>query len=459
MSSEKRYAAMLQVQRAYFESGATKDYAFRRAMLLRLREAIKAWEERLLAAVKADLAKPEFEAFSSEIGILYMEISHALKNLRRWMRPEKVRVEAVHWPGSARIYKDPYGSALIISPWNYPVQLLLSPLIGAIAGGNTAVLKPSEIAPACEKALQGMIDEFFDPAYIAVVTGGVRETGDLLALPFDTIFFTGSPQVGKIVMRAAAENLVPVTLELGGKSPVIVDATANLDLAAHKIVWGKFSNAGQICVAPDYVLVHRDVREALQEKILDVIKEFFGDDPSASPDFARIISDRHVERIGRLLDGQAVLAGGQIDAAQRYIAPTVVADPDWESPLMQEEIFGPLLPLHSFDSLEQAVSMVRTRPKPLALYVFTGSRKTEARIMRELTFGGGGVNSVVLHVASSRLPFGGVGTSGIGQYHGQASFAAFTHRKTVLRQSGWLDLGITYPGKQLPLSILRRVMK
>lgn len=458
MSEVQPVQSILDIQKTFYQSGATLTRRFRVGALKKLSGLIRADEEAILSALAEDLGKSRFEAYTNEIGILYLEIRHALRHLSGWMKPERTRLEYFHLPGSGRIYKEPYGNTLIISPWNYPFQLLMSPLIGAIAAGNTAVCKPSELAPATEALLARLINDNFDPGFIRVVTGGPALTSELLELPWDKIFFTGSVRVGKIVMQAAARHLTPVTLELGGKSPTIVDETANLRLAARKIAWGKWNNAGQTCVAPDYILAHASIKDTLVAYLKESIVEFFGADPSQSPHYGRIINNSHMSRLEALLDCNRCVTGGATDKAARYMAPTILDPATWDMPVMADEIFGPILPVLTFNKLDEAIAQVRARPKPLALYLFSNSRENERRVMTELSFGGGGVNTTILQVASSYLPFGGVGPSGLGDYHGKASFDAFTHRKSVLKQSSLLDPGLVYPGRQVPMSWIKKIM-
>ncbi|HEY4651179.1 MAG TPA: aldehyde dehydrogenase family protein, partial [Pontibacter sp.] len=352
-----------------------------------------------------------------------------------------------------------YGVALIISPWNYPLNLLLTPLIGAMAAGNCAILKPSEIAAHTAAVISRLITDNFDERYLAVVEGGVQTSQQLLAQRFDYIFFTGSTAIGRVVMRAAAEHLTPVTLELGGKSPAIVAMDADLELAARRIAWGKFLNAGQTCVAPDYVLVQEDAKEEFIQHLNHCITEFYGQNPAASPDFARIINDQHFARLSAMLTQQHIRIGGQTDAATRYIAPTVLDNVTWEHKAMQEEIFGPILPVLSFEVLDEAIRMVNQHEKPLALYFFSASKDMQNRILREVTFGGGCINDTISHLANPNLPFGGVGSSGLGSYHGMASFNVFSHQKSVLHRGTWLDIPLRYPPYRNKLKSLRKFFR
>jgi len=443
-----------------FRKGITFPYSLRKQLLKDLYRGIQKHEESLLKALNEDLGKSEFEAFSNEIGIVYKEISHSLKHLRRWMRAKRVYPPDLHLlPGKARILREPYGVSLIIAPWNYPVQLLLSPMIGALAGGNTIILKPSELAPACSKALTDMIHDTFSDEIAEVINGGPEETTALLNLPVDHIFFTGSVPVGKIVMTQAAKRLTPVTLELGGKSPAIITPSAKLDTAARRIAWGKYNNTGQTCVAPDYVLVHRSIYQDFVNHLKSTVQQFYGEDPKSNSDLGRIINQRHFDRLSALMTREDLLFGGERDAEDLYIAPSAYGPVDWEHPLMEDEIFGPLLPIMVYEDLDQAIAMVRERPKPLALYVFSEDSHEIREVTTRISFGGGGINTTVLHVASSKLPFGGVGPSGMGDYHGEASFRAFTHQKSLLSQPAWPDMGLTYPHKKISLKLIRKVLR
>ncbi|TVQ98134.1 MAG: aldehyde dehydrogenase family protein [Spirochaetaceae bacterium] len=453
-------AGLLQRQRTTFHSGATRSVAARRALLDLLDAAIRRHEAALFAALKQDLGKSDFEAYTTEVGLVYKEIKHARKRLARWSRPRRARTDLHNLPGSSRLYPEPYGVCLIIAPWNYPVQLLLSPLVGAIAAGNTAVVKPSEVAAATAAALQAMFDDCFDPALVAAVCGDAEFTSRLLDEPCDKIFFTGSVPVGRIVMEKAARRLTPVTLELGGKSPVIVDHSANLGYTARKIVWGKYLNAGQTCVAPDYLLVEGADRAAeLVALMRTTITEFYGTDPLAAEEGSRIINGRHFQRLTAMLgDGDTSILGGRRDAARCRIEPTIIFPADPAHPSMTDEIFGPILPVIPRDSFDDCIAFARERPKPLAAYLFSESRANRARFLSEVSCGGGGINSVVLHVASTHLPFGGVGPSGLGSYHGKASFDAFTHWKGFLQQSSRFELKIAYPGREPSVSAVRKLM-
>ena len=428
--------------------GRLRSIADRRTQLHQLRRCLVEEETVWAAALAADLGKSALEAYSTEIGFVINEIDHALDRIEAWTRTRKVGLPLHLRPGSARIVPEPLGTVLIIAPWNYPLQLLLAPLVPAIAAGNTAVLKPSEIAPSTSAALAEILPRYLDGRVVQVVTGGVPETTALLAEPFDHIFYTGNGTVGKIVMRAAAEHLTPVTLELGGKSPAIVARSADLAVSARRIIWGKCINAGQTCVAPDYVLVHDDVAEEFVAELGRAIRDFYGDDPSASGDYGRIVSQRHFDRLQALLDAggyDSVAHGGHSDRDARYFEPTVLTGVQHDAGVMSEEIFGPILPVVTYSDLEEAIDFVNERPKPLALYVFTRRDATAERIIGRTTAGGVTVNHTLLHLAVPEFPFGGVGPSGMGSYHGEYGFDIFSHLKPVLRRATKPDPKIAYP--------------
>jgi acyl-CoA reductase-like NAD-dependent aldehyde dehydrogenase len=453
-----RQAGIAEAQRAFFRRGLTREIGFRVKQLEALRGAIVQREEEILDALKQDLGRSTVEGYTSEIAIILHEIDFALKNVAAWAKPRKVRTPLIVFPGSSWVYPEPYGSAIIITPWNYPFQLAISPLIGALAAGNCAVVKPSEAAPHTSRLIADMIVREFDPAYLAVVEGGVDETRALLEQRFDYIFFTGGTRIGKIVMAAAARHLTPVTLELGGKNPCIVDASADLDKAARRIAWGKFVNAGQTCIAPDFVLAEKSIKPALLARLAAAVKSFYGADPKTSHDFGRIVNDRHFERLVALLGDGNIVIGNSTDAAQRYIAPTIVDGVSWDHMIMQEEIFGPILPVLGFDDLEAAVAALEVKPKPLALYFFSEDRDHQEQVLRRLSSGGACINDTFAQFLNLRLPFGGVGDSGMGSYHGRAGFETFSHSKSVVKRSTWIDPGIRYPPYRTPLEILRRVI-
>jgi len=452
-------AGIVRKQRDFFVGGKTRSVSFRIEQLKTLRRGIAQNEERIADALKSDLSKSPFEAYATETGLLLDEIRQVVKSLPAWAKPRKVKTPFLNVPASSTIYREPYGVVLVVSPWNYPFQLAIAPLVGAIAAGNCAVVKPSEHSPHTSAVIADVLGSLFDEDYVAVVQGGAETSRELLRERFDYIFFTGSAPVGKIVMEAASRHLTPVTLELGGKSPCIVDETASLDRAARRIVWGKFLNAGQTCVAPDYVLVHRDVKEELCLGLVKYIRKHYGEEPVKSPDYGRIINERHLDRLSKLLENANVVTGGELAKDQLFISPTVIDRVTWDDPVMQEEIFGPILPLIEYDDLEQVMSALRTRPKPLALYIFSKDKARQERVLTELSYGGGCVNDTVLHLANPWLPFGGVGASGIGSYHGKTSFETFSHRKSILKQPLLMDIPFRYPPYEGKLKFLRRLLK
>ncbi|MEZ6189226.1 MAG: aldehyde dehydrogenase family protein [Planctomycetota bacterium] len=435
----------LQALRRTFRSGRTKDLAWRRRQLERLVAMLRENEERLFEVLKLDMGKPQEEAYGAEIGTVIGETEYTLKRLNKWAKPEKVRTNLINLPGSSAIHREPLGVVLVIAPWNYPLQLALLPLMGAIAAGNCVVLKPSEITSHSSRLLAELLPQYLDPHAVTVIEGGVAETTELLEQRFDHVFFTGSTRVGQIVMQAAAKHLTPVTLELGGKSPTIVDDEVDLEVAAKRIAWGKFFNAGQTCLAPDYVLVHASREQELLDALKQAVLGFYGQDPKESKDFARIVSAEHHARLVGLLEGQTADTGGQHDAATRYLAPTILRDVDPSSPVMQEEIFGPILPVLRVQSLDEAIAFVTDRPRPLGLYVFSKRKATIQRTLDEISAGGVSVNDTMAHFTVPELPFGGVGQSGIGAYHGKHSFECFSHRKAVIQKATFVDPALRYP--------------
>jgi len=430
---------------AHFKTGSTKSLSWRLSQLDALEHFLMEREQDILDALHADLHKPPMEAFASEIGVPISEIRLARKKLAAWMKPERVRTPLLAMLGRSYIYREPLGVTLIIAAWNYPFQLIVLPLIGAVAAGNCAALKPSELAPNVSALLAKWLPKYLDRDAIRVVEGGVPETTALLRQNWDHIFYTGNGRVGRIVMEAASKNLTPVTLELGGKSPCIVDDSADLDTTAKRIVYGKFFNAGQTCVAPDYVLVHDRVHDALVNRMVSTIREFYGDDPKQSPDLSRIVNEQHHARLSRFLDGADIVTGGQTDLSERYIAPTILKNVNEDDALMQEEIFGPILPVISFSSVESAIGFVNRQAKPLALYLFSRDEGVQDRVLAGTSAGGTAINHVWLHVGVPELPFGGVGESGMGAYHGRHSFEAFSHRRSVLKKSALPDPPLLFP--------------
>ncbi|MCM3041642.1 aldehyde dehydrogenase [Paenibacillus motobuensis] len=451
---------LLKQQKSIINGGKTGSLEFRLQQLQALKRSVQQHEREIIQALHQDLRKPEFEAYSTEIGYLYDSIGYVMKNLHKWMKPDRVRNPLVHFGSRSYIYSEPYGSTLIIGPFNYPFMLVMDPLVGAIAAGNCAVIKPSEYTPHVSAVISKLISECFDESYVRVIQGGQETTSTLLQAPFDMVFFTGSVRVGKIVMKAAADHLTPVVLELGGKSPCIVDKNVNLDVAAQRIVWGKYLNTGQTCVAPDYVLVHKDVRAPLIAKMKEYIISFYGTDPQLSPDYGRIVNHAHWERLNGLLEGAVVVAGGQTDREDLYIAPTLLDGVNWSDKVMEDEIFGPILPVLEYHNLDQVIEAVNSRPKPLALYLFTNDKQIEQRIMSTVSFGGGCVNDTIMHLVSPYLPFGGVGSSGMGAYHGRQSFDAFSHKKSVLNRPTRINPNFLFPPyNDKKLGLVKRFLK
>ncbi|MDD3360746.1 MAG: aldehyde dehydrogenase [Hespellia sp.] len=453
------YKQMIFKQRQYFAKGNTKDIAFRLEQLRRMYEWMEQEEDTILAALKSDLNKAPFESYATEVGIVKEEISYTMKHLRSWAKLRRVRTPLTQFPSRSFVYPEPYGVVLIMSPWNYPFQLAIAPLVGAICAGNCAIVKPSAYSPATSAVIEKMIHDLFDSSYIDVVVGGREENEGLLNEHFDYIFFTGSVSVGKIVMEKAAKHLTPVSLELGGKSPCIVDETANIPLAAKRIVWGKFLNAGQTCVAPDYILVHRSVKEKLIKQMAKQVTKLYGKEPCYNEDYPKIINEKHFNRLKELWVGEHIVTGGVIREETRQIAPTILNDITWGSKVMEEEIFGPILPVLTYDSMVEVVQGINARPKPLALYYFTTSVSNEAYMMKHVSYGGGCINDVIIHLATSELPFGGVGASGMGGYHGKASFDTFTHEKSVVKKSNLLDIPLRYPPYKDHLTLLKKLQK
>jgi len=432
-------------QEAFFQSGTTLDYDFRRDMLLRFKRMVKRNESKIVEAIKEDFGKSYFETYETELMMIYNEINYMLKNLKKLMKPKRVGTSIVHFYSKSKVYNEPFGSVLIISPWNYPFNLSLSPLVGAIAAGNCAVLKPSEITSQSSKVMKEMIEETFPPEYIAVVEGAAETTQDLIKQDFDYLFFTGSTPVGKKVMKTASETLTPTTLELGGKSPAVVSKDADLVKAAVRIAWGKIVNAGQTCIAPDYVLVHESVKNQFILLYQQALQKFYEVNPFNNDDFPSIVNEKHFERIVDLMDGEDILHGGEVDQKTRKIEPTIVNEPDLASDIMQEEIFGPVLPVVSYESVAETVDIIRNRDKPLAFYLFTESQTLKDYMTKHLSFGGGSINDTLIHFSNTNLPFGGVGQSGMGQYTGKDSFDTFSHKKGMSEKTTLFDIPLRYP--------------
>ena len=435
---------LLERQRAYYKSGATIRVDFRIAQLRKLYAAVKEREAEINAALTADLGKSAFEGFMCETGMVLTELSYMIRHTRKFARRKTVSTPLAQFASHSFKQPVPYGNTLIMSPWNYPFLLTLDPLADAIAAGNTAIVKPSAYSPATGKIIEEIISSCFDPEYVAVVTGGRAENAALLKQKFDFIFFTGSQNVGKEVLRHAAEHLTPVVLELGGKSPCIVDATANIKLAAKRIVFGKYLNCGQTCVAPDYILCDTSVKEAFVSEVVNQIKAQYGENPLENENYGKIINNKHFERLCGLIDRNKIVVGGQTDPNTNRIAPTVMDGVTFEDAVMEEEIFGPIMPILTFDDFDALVDQLKDLDKPLALYLFSGSKAHMDRVTTELSYGGGCINDVIIHLATSEMGFGGVGESGMGGYHGKAGFDAFSHYKSIVDKKNWIDLPMRY---------------
>lgn len=432
-------------QRAFFMKGATLDASFRLAALKKLSLAITEMEAEIVVALTTDLNKSEIEGYMSEIGIVQDEIKCAIKNLSKWMKKSKVKTPLMLFPAKCYTVPEPFGVTLIMSPWNYPFMLSISPFVGAIAAGNCAIIKPSAYAPTVASVIEKLVKRCFKEEYCAVVLGSRKENTELLEQKFDYIFFTGSMAVGRVVMEAASKHLCPVTLELGGKSPAIVDETADIDLAAKRLVFGKYMNAGQTCVAPDYVLVHKNKKAELIEKLRHYISHCYPKDANGAViDYPRIVNEKHFERLSGLMQGESIVIGGEVNRASLSIEPTVLDKVSFDAPIMQEEIFGPLLPLIEYEQLDAAINEIQGRAKPLALYLFSSDQSVWKRIEKTVSFGGGCINDCLLHVSSPYLPFGGVGDSGMGRYHGKDSFDTFSHYKSIMNKSTKLDFDVRY---------------
>ncbi|MDY0059432.1 MAG: aldehyde dehydrogenase family protein [Myxococcota bacterium] len=450
--------ARLEVQRRYFAEGLTRSRESRLAALAALRELLTGHADALVAALQADLPRPALEAWASELAVVRHEIDHARAHLTEWLEPVRPSWRARQPFDQAEVRREPAGCVLILGPWNYPLHLVLAPLVAALAAGNCALLKPSELAPHTARLLAELVGQVFHPGLVTVVQGGVETAQALLALPFDHIFFTGGPAVGRLVMRAAAEHLTPVTLELGGKSPCLVDQDVPLRRALQRILWGKFFHAGQTCVAPDYLLVDERIHDRLLVEAGRVLREFYGVDPRQSPDYARIVSARHFARLEALLAGQPVVWGGERDPATRFFGPTLVDRPRLDSALLQEEIFGPILPVLSYRDLPEALAIVRALPPPLALYVFSRDEGFVAQVLDGLRYGGACVNDTLLQLDHPELPFGGVGDSGLGRYHGRAGFDELTRPTSILRRSLAIETGLRFPPYGHKLGAVKRLV-
>ena len=454
------YKSMLHTQRAYFQTGDTKDVEFRIRQLKKLYQWITVHEQEIMDALYMDLNKSNFEAYATEIGIVKEEIRYTLKHLRKWAAPKRVPTPITQFPSKSFIYPEPYGIVLIMSPWNYPFQLTIAPLVGAICAGNCAVVKPSAYSPHTTKVMADMLRELFQEKYIAVVEGGRQENQALLNEKFDYIFFTGGVTVGKEVMAKAAKHLTPVTLELGGKSPCVVDRTAKLELAAKRIAFGKLLNCGQTCVAPDYILVERSVKDEFLVYLKKWIVRMYGADATENDAYVKMINQKHFDRVTGLIDPEKVVFGGGWNERTMQIQPTILDDVTAEDAVMQEEIFGPIFPILPVDSMAEAEEFIRKREKPLALYLFTQNKALAERFLRYVPFGGGCINDTIIHLATSRMGFGGVGGSGMGSYHGKKSFETFSHEKSIVNKHTWMDLPVRYaPYHRIQRLLLRLFLR
>ncbi|MCK0154367.1 aldehyde dehydrogenase [Alcanivorax sp. S6407] len=446
-------------QRRYFESGATRSFEFRIQQLNKLKDALVKYQTEIQEALKADIGRPEFEAYI-EISTAYEDLKHTIKHLKSWMKPKRVGTTLWAQPGRSRIESVPQGVTFLMGPYNYPFLLLVQPLIGAIAAGNTAVLKPSSLNPTVADVVEKMMKECFSDEYVTTFKGSTEVTNVLLEQRFDHIFFTGSPRVGRIVMAAAAKHLTKVTLELGGKSPTIIHKDANLKIAARRTLAGKMMNVGQTCVAPDHLHVHADIKDAFEKELVATLKEWYGENPVQSPDLGRMINDRHFDRVAGLIDKTKVLVGGETDASQRFIAPTLLKDVSMDDAVMQEEIFGPVLPIVTYSTMEELIGNIKKLPEhPLALYLFTESKDVEQFVLANTQFGGGCINNTVMHVANPNLPFGGVGESGMGAYHGKNSFDAFSHQRGILKATTLFDIKMRYAPYLDKVNMIKKMIK
>ena len=450
----------LESQREYFLSGATLPLEFRKSMLKKLYDAVKINEDKIAEALKEDLGKSHYESYMCEIGLVLSEINYMLKNLKKFVREKRVNTPIAQFKAKSYVLPSPYGNVLIMSPWNYPFLLTISPLCNALAAGNTVVVKPSAYSPATSKVVKDLLESIFTSEYVFVVTGGRAENQFLLKQKFNMVFFTGSQGVGKEVLRNCAENLTPAVLELGGKSPCIVDESANIKLSAKRIVFGKYLNCGQTCVAPDYVLCHSSVKDAFVSAVLDEIKQQFGENPLENENYGKIINQKHFERILSLIDNKKVVCGGESNAEKFKIAPTVMQNVTFEDVVMQEEIFGPIMPIIEFNDFNAVISDLSNKQKPLALYIFSNNKQNVKKALNNVGFGGGCVNDVVIHLATSEMGFGGVGESGMGAYHGKVGFEAFSHFKSIVDKATWMDLPIRYqPYNKKKDKLLKKFLK
>lgn len=456
---ENDFKSILEEQSAFFAKNNTKNSKFRIEQLKKLKKVLKANEVLLNEALYKDFKKSAFETYETELSLIYHEISLAIKNINSWSKKKRVGSGLSNFPGQSFIIPEPYGKVLVIGAWNYPYQLSILPAVSALAAGNTVIIKPSELSLNASNAMAQIINSNFNKEVLHVIEGAVEETTALLKHPFDYIFYTGSTAVGKIIMRAASEHLTPVVLELGGKSPAIIDENANLKMAAKRIVWGKFLNGGQTCVAPDYLLAHQSIKDQLIKEIKNQLKQIQGANAMESEAFVRIINPRHFKRLIELIDKEKMIIGGNTCENELYIEPTVLDRVSFDDKVMQEEIFGPILPIISYTDLNWAIDQIKSRPKPLALYLFTNSKSIQKKVLNEVSFGGGAINDVIMHLANTKLPFGGVGNSGMGNYHGKYGFDTFSHQKSIIKKTNWFEPWFKYPpytkGK---LNLIRKIL-
>lgn len=454
----KRYKEVVEKQKEFFKTGKPIDINYRKKALIKLRDAVDKYEEKILYALKLDLGKSEFEGYETELGIVKSELKNTIKNLEKWSKPKKVRASIMNPFSDNRIYNQPYGVCLILSPWNYPFQLALMPLIGSIAAGNTSILKLSEISSFTSGIVREIIGEIFDEEYVAVFSGEAEEAINLIESDVDFIFYTGNPKIGASVAESAGRRLIPCVLELGGKSPCIIDRKADLDNAAKKIVWGKFMNAGQTCVAPDYIIADRLVFLELRDKLVHYIKEFYGENPIESDDYPKIINKKNFDRILNLIERKRLIFGGKYDDDSLKIEPTILEVSSMDEKIMQEEIFGPIIPIIVYKNKSEIFEIIDKNKNPLALYIFTDNNSFEKEIIEKVSFGGGCVNDTIIHCTSEGLPFGGIGRSGIGNYHGKASFDAFSHKKSVVKSKKFADISMKYPPfNEKKLELIKKV--
>lgn len=450
--------SILDKQRNFFENNATRGIDFRIEQLKKLKKAIKVNEFNIYEALNADFKKSQFETYATEIGVLYEEINCMLKNIKKWATPQLVKDTVANFPSRNYIYRDPYGVCLVIGAWNYPLQLTLAPVIGAIAGGNTCIIKPPRAAINTYRVMEKIIGDTFDESYLAVLDV-YSDNNEMLSYRYDYIFFTGGVEIGRTIAKAAAEFLTPTTLELGGKSPCIVDKQVDIAVAAKRIAWGKFLNGGQTCIAPDYLLLHKSIKEKFYHAFQKSVEEFYGSNPEKSSDYPRIINNKHFNRLSSMLKEDKIIIGGETDAETRYIAPTLIEIDTLEHPLMHDEIFGPILPVLLIDSIDEAISIVKQFEKPLAFYIFSDNYANQQKCMNTVQFGGGCINDTMSHFVNDNLPFGGIGNSGIGAYHGKFSFDTFTHQKGVCHKVTWPDVPLRYPPYKGKIGIIKQVIK